>query len=771
MTAPAIIQPAFAAGELAPGLHARVDLAKYHTGAKLLRNFFVQPSGGVSNRPGTMFVGRAKDSAHPVRLIPFEFSTVQTYMLEFGHQYMRVIKDGGYVLEPAVSVLAVTNGNPCRITVSGTPFNTGDWVTFFNVGGMPQINAVKAFIVTGAISGSFTLSDLDGNPVDSSTWGSFTSGGTVARIFTLTTPYAGSDLAALKFTQSADVMTLCHTGYAPYDLSRTQHWVWSLNAVTFQAKISAPTGVSLAAAGSNSTAPRAYYYAVTAVTDSPYEESVPSSVASISHYALDQNAYVVITISWSAVAGASRYKIYKSAGGSYGYIGSTTGASFVDTNIEADFSQGPPSHNNPFASGNNPGCAEYHEQRKCFAGSSSGPETVWMSKPGNFTNMDTSYPSRDDDAVTLTIASRQVNAIKHLLPMQDLIALTGGGAFKISPGGSADSLTPSSVTVKPQSQNGCSDVRPIIVGNDVLYVQSKGSIVRDLSYDYYTSVYTGADMTIMASHLFFGYQIVDWAYAEEPFKLVWAVRNDGILLTFTYLKDQQVYAWTQGYTTNGLFKAAASVSEGTENAVYFVVQRTINGNTVQYVERLASRNFQGNVALAWFVDCGLQYSGNPVTTVSGLDHLNGQTVAILADGNVMPQQVVSGGSVTLPLAASIITVGLPYSAAVQTLDLDVPAAGGGTVQGKRKKVSAVTIRMENTRGLKVGPNASSLKEIKERNAGNMGGPIPLTTGDERIVIPPVWQSDGTIWVQQDNPLPCSVLATMPEITMGDGAGG
>ncbi len=789
-----VIQPSFGKGELSPSLYARTDLAAYHVGAKRLRNCFVLPQGGASNRPGTMFVGRCKDSAHPVRLIPFQFSTVQTYVLEFGHLYMRVVMDGGYVLEPSFAVTGISQADPGVVTAPGHDYADGDQVFIAGVVGMTQINSTpgRQYLVTNSnpAAGTFSLTDLDGNAVNTAAFGAYTAAGMVARVYTLTTPYAGSDLTLLKFTQSDDVLTLCHASYAPMDLNRLQHWQWTLAPITFQPQIAAPAGVSAAPGGSGSWN---FAYVVTSETDVPPEESLGSAVATCTGAQLNQNTGVQNTVSWSAVAGAVRYRIYKAnastaailSGAMFGYIGEATGTSFADLNMAPDFSQTPPQGQDPFANGNNPGVVTYYEQRKVFGASSSQPQSIWMTQPGNYVNMDTSNPSQDGDAITLTIAAQQVNAIKYFVPMADLLVMTSGGAWRVSAGASANVLTPTQTVVTPQTYEGCADLPPIVVNYDVLYVQALGASVRDLAYNFYASVYTGTDLSVLSHHLFFGFQLKEWAHAAEPWKLVWVVRNDGKMLLLTYLKEQDIGAWTwadsPGDSGADQFMSVASIVEGTEDAVYVVVQRTIpgvnGGNPVQYVERVASRNFinpalgyQYDVTQAWFVDCGLQYnasSGPATTAVSGLDHLDGCTVSILADGNVLPQQVVADGTVTLSRAAQTITIGLPYVAQVQTLDLDV-SVGAGTIQGKRKGISAVTVRTENTRGLQVGPNATTLRAVKEFTpALGWGQPPALTTGDERIELDPLWQTDGSVWIEQDYPLPMTILGVIPEVHIGD----
>jgi hypothetical protein len=960
------IQPSFAAGEISPNLYARVDLAKYHIAAKLLRNFFTWPSGGVSNRAGTMFVGRCKNSSYPVHLIPFQFNLIQTYILEFGHLYMRVIMNGGYVLEPAIAITGITLANPGVITSAGHGYSNGDQVFITGTGTQIDSTPGRQYLVQNATTNTFTLTDLDGNVINTTAFTAYGgSGGTVARVFTLTTPYAGTDVQAIKWTQSNDTLTLCHPSYPPVDLTRTQHWVWMLIPINFAPQVEAPTGVTFTntrgTSGYTDTGWN-YSYVVTAVSDTPPDESFPSTAFNGTGVQLNSAAGAYNNISWKGFAAAQYYRVYKAnptyalainpANAMYGYIGMATGTSFVDTEIAPDFTQSPPQGTNPFMegpitsvtvlnggtncganltviatdisgtgavltptiaggvitkvtvtnggqnyqapvislgnqgsgavatltvlngvpvaedqlvtvnlvsggqnyfgpvnvtaacpgsgltftpqitngvitgvkvtgmayvangytdgaslvftntagsgatfratvtpSGNYPSCATYFQQRKVFGGSNTNPQTIWMTRPADFKNMDISNPSQASDAIVATIASNQVNAVKWLIPMNNLVVLSSGGAWLMIGGAIASpvAVTPTNTIVVPQNYIGCGDLPPIVINYDILYVQAKGSIVRDLAYNFWVNVYTGTDMSVLAQHLFFGHNMERWAYAEQPFYQVWIVRDDGILLSFTYLKEQDVYAWAHhdsfGNSGTDTFESVASIPEQqipgiNVDSVYFVTQRTIpginGGNTVKYVERMNARNFLTNgvsdVTKAWFVDCGLQYSGTPATVISGLDHLNGATVSILADGSVQPQQVVSGGTVTLQNAASLVTVGLGYVSQLQTLCME-PEGMVMQVQDYRKKLSAVAVRVADTRGLKVGPNFGSLTEIKERSASvSMGAAVPLFTGDERVIISADYLVDDDICIEQDNPLPCTVLGVIPECSVGDGPG-
>lgn len=706
-----VFQSSFAAGELSPGLLARTDFQKYRSGVTLALNQYVDVRGGLSNRPGTSFVGRSKqtfsvttgncDGTAP-RLIGFEFSTIQAYALEFGDQYMRVIMNGGYVLEAAKTITAITKANPGVVTSASHGFVAGDWVFITGVVGMTQLNG-KSFIVGTVTTNTFQLHTLDDAPLDTTAYTTYVSGGTAARYFELATPYVIADVALLKYAQSADVLTITHPLYPPADITRTGNASWTYTPITFVPGINPPAvapTVTSSGAGSST-----YRYVVTSVSFASSEESRAGPIGAVTGITMSQNVGANNKIKWLPVAGASYYNVYRQPeviGGAadygqiYGFIGTTTGVSITDQNISPDFSRSPPQPRNPFlnrtiqywtvtaggsgystgpatatdgsgtgwigfieatggvvtaiitqyggqdyaaptisapggtgltgtatigpASGNYPGCVSYFQQRKCFASSLNSPETFWMSQIGNFDNMDVSVPARDSDAITATIASTQVNAIKFLLPMASgLIMGSSSGAWQVSGGSLGEPITPSNIVASPQAFNGSSDVPPIPVNYDILFVQNKSNVVRDLTYNFYINNYNGADMSVLSNHLFYGFAITEWAYQDEPTKIVWAIRNDGALLSFTFLKEQEVFAWTHS-DTQGDWCSVCTIPEGDEDAVYLVARRTISesinsGKPVFYVERMQSRqmarpwtDFKADPTNAWFLDCALQYS-------------------------------------------------------------------------------------------------------------------------------------------------------------------
>jgi len=423
----------------------------------------------------------------------------------------------------------------------------------------------------------------------------------------------------------------------------------------------------------------------------------------------------------------------------------------------------------------NPACSTYFMQRQVYGNTLQQPQSLWFTCVGAFGNMNVSTPTKDSDAITRALTGRQVNEIRHLVPVgSSMLVMTSGAEWRCWPGPSSNALTPAACYTLPQTAHGSSHVPPIQAGNDVLFIQEKGSRVRALRFDAIQDQYQSFDMSVLSSHLLYdthgARQIVEWAFAMEPHQIIWGARSDGVLLGFTYMREHDVYAWHR-HVTDGAVESVATVVEpdgygGFEDALWLIVKRTINGQTRRYLERMMARTFPA-IADAWFVDCGLQYSGPPVTSVAGLDHLEGKTVAILADGNVVPSQVVSGGAVTLDAAYGKVTVGLPYAANLETLNLELPTQTSPTAQGLMKKIGQVTVRVKDTRGLSVGLARGAMSEVKQRRGETLGSALQPFSGDWQVSVPNEWNRDGRIFVRQSYPLPATILDLIPQVNVGD----
>ncbi len=421
--------------------------------------------------------------------------------------------------------------------------------------------------------------------------------------------YAEADLFDIHFVQSADVLTLVHPNYPPKELRRLGATNWTLTTISFASGQVAPTGVTATPTGTGTTN---YKYVVTSVGTLGTDESAASSSANCNNNLFTTGNYN--TVAWSAATGAVRYYVYKFSGGLYGYIGQTDQLSFIDDNIAADMSRTPPVATNPFPGANDyPGAASYFEQRRCFAGTLNKPQNIWMTKSGTESNMNYALPTRDDDSIQFRVAAREANTIRHIVPLVDLLLLTSGAEWRVTSVNS-DAITPSTISVKPQSYVGASNVNPVVISNNVIYCAARGGHVREMAYAWQANGYVTGDLSLRAPHLFDGYNVVDMAYAKAPYPIVWAVSSSGKLLGLTYIPEQQIGAWHR-HDTNGVFESCTVVAEGQEDVLYVIVRRTINGASKRYVECLHSRAFT-DPEDAFFVDCGLTFSGAVAQTLT-----------------------------------------------------------------------------------------------------------------------------------------------------------
>lgn len=810
--------------------------------------------------------------------------------------YSRVppVHQNPFARGPIIDVLPVTGGSGYTQALAGYTINTSTGSGF---AGFP-------IIATGALAG-FYIAD---NGHD----------------------YAPGD--TITITGGSVPATAAHGAFALSSGIPGNGLTITLNGVTWTFVSTSPTG--------NQTLIRSTLAATTSQLAADLGASAVANIAVASYSAAGN----VLTIAYNTTgAGGNSYTL---ANGTYsgtvsgptltgGSAGSGSGGGATAT-----LSIGP-------QTGTYPGVANYFEQRRGYAYTLDEPDTYFFSQPGAYTNMDYSTPTSDSDAIIGTPWGQQINGIQWMIPMPNgLVILTGNGGWLVS-GINGGAFTPASQTAIQQANVGCSAfVPPILINSDILFVQSKNSIVRDLTYNFFTNIYMGEDKTILANHLVFGHTIIQWAYAEEPYKIIWAVRDDGILLSLTWLKEQDIWGWAR-HDTNGLVVNICSVTEPPVDAVYVIVKRYIGGQWVYYQERADNRQWQ-TIEDCFCVDAGLSYpmsfptatltpaaavgtsnlsaatvifggagytnpvatardstgagsgatlsvilsdgviisvtpdaqgmnytpgytdiiivdptgsgavvapvitnevaftssasifsSANigdviragggkatvtqfnggmsiiaditqpitqtipndpsampvpitagswsiatPTTVVSGLNHLEGKIVSILADGSVAPQQVVTNGAITLPNPASAIAVGLPFLPQLQTMYLD-PHEQPMTAQSKRKTIPSVAVRVQGTRGIFAGadqPDASTqpggenvpwanMTPIKDRPADLPGGDaIPPFTGDEYLSIISNWNTKGQIAIQQPDPLPANILAIVSYYATGDTAG-
>jgi len=743
-------RPSFASGEINPAFWGRTDQAKFHSGCSVMRNSFVNYRGGTASRAGTAFVGPClqNGTALPPRLIPFRFSIQQSYVLEFGDQYMRVISQGAYITETPLNILGIASTWPLGMTLplDASTWKAGDMFYVSGMTGLLALNNLYFVVLTNpVIVGSSCLvsvADMFGNSYNGLSLSGWTGGGTAAKIYTQTTPYSAVDLPFLKFTQSADVMSLTCvnqntlTEYPPYDLTRYSSNNWVFVQTNYASSILPPTACTATASTltpvtSGQQLPTKYAYCVTAVDSITGQESVASPIAYVLN-SVDIALYLgSITINWPPVNTAGYYNIYKAPssyntdvpiGSVFGYAGTSFGNQFVDSNITQDFTRTPPVHVNPFArgmilnavitsqgsgytqatvganvitntgsgavitpiivggvvvdcivqnSGENytagdslvitdsgsgagavasltigpqtgtyPSVVSYFQSRRVYANSLNNPDGYQMSQTGAYTNMDAASPPIASDAISGNPWGLQVNGIQWLQPMPGgLVVGTGLDAWQLSgANGNGSAITPASQSATPQASNGFSQtVPPVKINYDILHLQPLGSVVISLQYNFFAQIYAGTDISFLSSHLLENHQIKEWAWAKEPYKLLWAVRDDGKALSLTYLKEQEINGWAR-HDTNGLFQSVVSIVEPPIDAIYFIVKRYIRAYSkwAYYVERMDNRLWV-NTEDPWCVDCGL-------ASIQGIRNANLSASSASGSGSVLTAFVINGGT-------------------------------------------------------------------------------------------------------------------------------
>lgn len=434
-----------------------------------------------------------------------------------------------------------------------------------------------------------------------------------------------------------------------------------------------------------------------------------------------------------------------------------------------------------------PACVSFYQDRSNWASTpNSEPNTVWNSKTNSYVDFGVSSPLVASDAFSVVLASRQLNSVNFMVPMpQAKICCSGDMAFGLAPGNSGYSAT--SITQTPMDHRGSYNVDPVIVGNEIILLQQMGTVVRNLIFQLAVNGFMGDNVSVSSQHLFTGYSIAQMAYQQEPDSIIWAVRSDGVLLSCTYDRAQEMNAWTHHDTLGGLYESVACIPNATLgiNEIWFVVNR----NGTRFIEAMKPRD-QGTVLSAqWFVDCGTQYNGAPATVISGIPLADGTVVAVLADGNVVSNgitdtsMVVKSGQITLPSKASIVTVGVPMVWDVGLLDIEAPQAPGkGSMQGQRVKMPRAKIRCMNSRGGYIsttppagnsgltdtnGSSFDALADIMQRDpATPMDTALPLVTGIVDTPLPSGYQYNAAICLRGIDPLPFTLLDVMPTVVVG-----
>lgn len=734
-------QRSMAAGELAPALHARADQVKYVTGLRRCRNFIVQRAGGATNRPGTRHIAPCMTDDIDVILLRYVSENVgESVLIELNQTTMRFYVNGA-LLEVDSGTIDPYGG--------GVDYVVGDLVTS---GGIIYYSlAVQTGVAPPGVS-----------------WYAFT-----GETFELPTPFGG-DMP--HWAQSGRTITLTHRGHQPWELiNGGSLTVWIFRPVVTASPMPAPTGLVVTPGGGAGAL--SIGYVVTAAHVDNYEESVASAQV-INAGVLSPTAVAPDLLAWTAVPNAAEYYVYcdPAGNGIYGYIGTAATNAYRNVGTLPDFSSTPPLARALFATADNyPDRSGNFQQRRLFGFTNNAPDGIFGSRTGFPSNFGISQPLQDDDAITFRIAGNNHNPVKHLLSLKNLIACTGAGAWVITGGGPNLPLTPSQLEADQDTYTGFGDVVPVIVGNAIIYVEKHGRTLFDLAFDQQVEGLGGRDLTIFSSHLFDEHRITEVDFAQNPDSVVWCCRDDGTLLGLTYIREQEVWGWHRHDSGAACrFEHVCVVPEADGDTVYFIVRRTIGGVFKRHIERLASRVIITFDTDAFFVDSGLSYSGAPVNNVAGLGHLEGQIVAVVGDGAVIfdgdptnplaaTNYTITAGTLNhvLPASYSNIHVGLPITAQLETLDLDVQ---GSAVRDKRKRVAAVTLLLvDSSRGFKVGPTSADLTRVALEA---YEGVVDEFTGAVELTITSQFDEFGRVFLNHTDPLPLTVLGILPSVELG-----
>lgn len=744
----------FDAGELSPLMEGRVDIAKFPNGCYRLQNFLPMVQGPAVRRGGTRFVEATKSAVGRAWLMRFQVSESISYMLEFGGNYIRFYANRG------------------QLTSSGTPVEVASpysWDDLTAADGTFRLHAVqsadtmylfhrnhKTRKLLRTAADAFSIAEVD------FTNGPFKSVNTNTGITVQTDALTGTvNLTAT----GGDIFQAGHVGTLFYveakDTTDSRPWgVYQEVAVNDVRRVDSRV-----------------YFCTEVPAVSPEGNPVTGQ----------QTPIHTEGAAWDGdgidIGGDGRGAI----GVEWTYLHAGYGIIRITSVFDGTHAQGQAVIRLPDEVLTN---GTYKWAHSLFSSVEGWPEhgafwrerlalardrTIALSVSGDFENFASKIADEvtADSAIVLTLNARQINRIVWMIESDQLVLGTDGDEWLVGPIQSGQAVGPANITARRRTSYGSRQVQPVEVGGKVLFIQASGRKMRDYEYDYSTDNYVSSDTTKLASHIT-NSGIVDMTYQQEPNSIIWCARADGRLIGLTYdqeLGRSDVYGWHPHPMTNGAVEAVAAMPspDGTSDDLWLIVRRVINGQTVRYVEWLEPPlDDEEAQSEAFYVDSGLTYRGAPATIISGLDHLEGQTVDVLVDGATHPQLVVAGGQVELRRAGSVVHVGLPCPAKLATMRLNAGAADG-TAQGKTQRVTNVVARLHRTLGGKLGPDEDNLDELQFRRPSMpMDQPPALYTGDSE---PVPWKGGYTptqrIWYINDQPLPATVVALMPIVHTSD----
>jgi hypothetical protein len=758
-------QRSFAAGELAPAIWGRSDLARYAIGLRKLRNFRGLRSGGVETRPGLQYVDETRYPAKKSVVRPFvkNASIGDSYAMEFGDLYLEFIRAGQRVTEAAKNITGLTQANPAVVTIVGHGYAVNDDLLLASINGMVQLNGRRVRVLSTPTADTFTIGYVNGSNVDSTGFTAYSGpSGTASRVYKVTTPYTEAQVDELQYDTLNDVAVIVHRSHEPRKLTRTAHASWALEKIVFNPSTNRPSNIQ----GSGTAGATTQRYKVTGIAANGVEglsgfNSTFASISSISKSTspvvttaaahglstgdevlmsvsgmteLNLRQFIIevtgattftllnvdttnygnfsvgdavpvftrvpnivapstanpITVTWNAAQGVVKYVIYREVAGSFGFVGYSTSLSFVDTGYTAEGGENPPAYSDRFKDVSGfPGTVSFNQGRLVFGSTDEESVICIASRSNDFYNLTTHDTPVDSDAIEWAIAVKGANQVRYLIPNRRLVALCDSSLVVVE--GDRDGiLTPFAQNANAYGAEGIAFVRPVVVSGRIVFVQARGSALIDFGYDLQGD-YVPLELSNSASHLFDRYAIRDLDAQLAPHPTIWCVRSDGKLVGLTYVRAEEFrcFHW---HDTDGSFESVAVVPELAEgvgdddidenDAVYFVVKRTVNGATRRYVERLHSRRYT-DLRDALFVDSAKSFDGRHT----------GSTTATLTGGTTWAYTEV------LTLTFSVSQSGISVNDVIHLEGADgakvrfrILGGSGTTYTGRATKTVPVSLR-------------------------------------------------------------------------------
>lgn len=747
----------FNTGYVSPKAAKRSDVEKTLSGCRVMENMIPLVTGPAERRSGTMYINTALGKC---KVAPFIYSNSIAYQVEFSNLKARFFYDGALIAGADITtpyteadlptlqfkqsndVMWITHNNYAPRKLTRTSATTFALTTITFTKG-PFMKRHDLDLVNGNDDITMTPSVNTGTGILTASAAFFQSGH-IGALFKLTQPRVVTEVT-LSTAIAASSSSIPIKGAFSFDTSGT--WAGTIRIERQEDGTNWETYRTYVNSGSNIQA---------AFTEE--EDSIKFRITTVSMTSGTVSA--VLRVNDSTESGICRIDSLNAATPTL--VANIT----VLTDFAYDSVDGAKGTTKRWYEGawsavrGYPKTFTFFGGKAIYAGTTFEPQTKWESKVDDYENFEEG--TKDADSFSLTLDSEDRNGIQWISSLNTILMGTSGSEWICRSTAYDQAITPTNFTVRKQTVRGCKDMQAIQAGDAVLFVDSVGRKVREISYRVDSDKYTSPNLTALSEDITLS-GIVDWAYQKNPDPIVWCVLADGSLISMVYEREQNVIAWSKHpIGGNGFVESVCVTPADTEDVVTLSVKRTINGSVVRYIEQMQPRYWGTDQKYCFFVDSGLVYSGVAATVISGLDHLEGQTVAINGNGAEFPTKVVHSGFITLEEEVTYAIVGLPFTYKLAPLVFDTPSREGST-QGSIKTFKEVTVNFYQTLGATYGVKETDLKEIEWRTTEPYSSPPALFTGDRELTVDGEFEIDGTVYIEGNGIYPCCVRSIIAKI--------